>query len=90
MNKNIEVDSTGAAWRASVRSNIVRKVAELRKEGTVGMSENNLWCVVTIPHHGGPGSREAARRIFSELVTECNLRATMDAAGRRIKPFIIG
>lgn len=74
---NVNCDSTLATWKALVRSNIVRKVAELRKGGTVAMSEQNLWQVIQLPNAlgpGRPGSAAQARQIFSEMIRECGPR----------------
>lgn len=82
MNLN-NVDSTGAMWRASLRSNIVRKIAELRKDGTVSMGFDNLCMVVKIPSGGPVGTN--ARWAFRQAMEQC-----VNELGPRNRAFVTG
>lgn len=86
MSINKSCDSTGADFRALVRSTIVRKIAELRKQGVNAMSADNLYqlCRFSQFTPGAPCGTNAAwqmRTIFSECLRSC---------GPRVHDFVLG
>ena len=61
-------------WKAALRSSVVRFIFEARRQGTVGMSLDNLFQCIKLPQTGGPATPAAARALFGQVVRDLESR----------------
>lgn len=61
------------AFQQDIRTALRQTIRRYRKDGTIGMSADNLWQCVRIPERYGPTGANAAwvaRHMFNEILTE--------------------
>jgi len=60
-------------WTETLARNIEKTIRNLKADGVVAVSANNLWATVTIPQYGGPAGTNgaySARQIFDTLIAK--------------------